>query len=424
MTRTLAAVSDASQALLSSVQSPRDLKALPAEQIPELADEIRAFLIEQVSQTGGHLGPNLGVVELTLAIHRVFTRHGDPIVFDTGHQSYVHKIITGRQDRFPTLRQRGGMSGYPSREESEHDWVENSHASTALSYAAGLARGLQQQGRSGTVGRLRRRRLPHRRHGVGSAQQHRLPRRPAVGHRGQRQRALLHADGRRSGPPPGRLADESALRAVARPDPAQRRPHAGGRRGGVRPAARAEDRAQGRGGAAEHVLRPRTQVRRTDRRSRRGRRRARAAAGQAVRRPGARALPDEEGQRLQGRRRSRRGPVPCGRQDRRPDGSGPRRSRCGQVDRRVLRGTGQAWRARRARGGDQRRHDPPHGTRPLRGRLSRSLPRCRDRRAARGHHGGRAGHDRPASGGRALLHLPQPRLRPGSDGRRAAPSAE
>ena len=137
--------------LLSSIQSPRDLQALPAEQLEELAAEIRAFLIEQVSQTGGHLGPNLGVVELTLAIHRVFDSPRDPIVFDTGHQSYVHKIITGRQDRFPTLRQRGGLSGYPSAEESEHDWVENSHASTALSYAAGLARGLQQQGRAGTV---------------------------------------------------------------------------------------------------------------------------------------------------------------------------------------------------------------------------------------------------------------------------------
>ena len=123
----------------------------PRIRLEELADEIRAFLIEQVSQTGGHLGPNLGVVELTMAIHRVFDSPRDPIVFDTGHQSYVHKIITGRQDRFPTLRQRGGLSGYPSREESEHDWVENSHASTALSYAAGMARGLQQQGQSGTV---------------------------------------------------------------------------------------------------------------------------------------------------------------------------------------------------------------------------------------------------------------------------------
>ncbi len=150
MTRTLAAVPSEST-LLSSIQSPRDLQALPADQLEELAAEIRAFLIEQVSQTGGHLGPNLGVVELTLAIHRVFDSPRDPIVFDTGHQSYVHKIITGRQTGFPTLRQRGGLSGYPSAEESEHDWVENSHASTALSYASGLARGLQQQGKAGTV---------------------------------------------------------------------------------------------------------------------------------------------------------------------------------------------------------------------------------------------------------------------------------
>jgi 1-deoxy-D-xylulose-5-phosphate synthase len=140
-----------SESLLNCITSPRDLQALPAEQLEDLAAEIRTFLIEQVSQTGGHLGPNLGVVELTLAVHRVFDSPRDPIVFDTGHQSYVHKIITGRQDRFGTLRQRGGLSGYPSAAESEHDWVENSHASTALSYAAGLARGLQQRGRNGTV---------------------------------------------------------------------------------------------------------------------------------------------------------------------------------------------------------------------------------------------------------------------------------
>ncbi len=137
--------------LLRTITTPRDLKALPAEQLPGLAAEIREFLIEQVSQTGGHLGPNLGVVELTLAVHRVFDSPRDPVVFDTGHQSYVHKMLTGRQDLFPTLRQRGGLSGYPSRAESEHDWVENSHASTSLSYSAGLARGLQQQGRNGTV---------------------------------------------------------------------------------------------------------------------------------------------------------------------------------------------------------------------------------------------------------------------------------
>jgi 1-deoxy-D-xylulose-5-phosphate synthase len=108
-------------------------------------------LIEQVSQTGGHLGPNLGVVELTIAVHRAFESPQDPILFDTGHQAYVHKVLTGRQDRFPTLRQRGGLSGYPNRAESEHDWIENSHASTGLSYADGLAKALRQQGRPGTV---------------------------------------------------------------------------------------------------------------------------------------------------------------------------------------------------------------------------------------------------------------------------------
>ena len=316
---TLAAVSSESS-LLSSIQSPRDLKALPAEQLQELAAEIRAFLIEQVSQTGGHLGPNLGVVELTLAIHRVFDSPRDPIVFDTGHQSYVHKIITGRQDRFPTLRQRGGLSGYPSRggvrarlgrELPRLDRAVLRGRAGSRTAAAGAHRHRR---------RLRRRRLPHRWHGLGGAQQHRRRRRPAAGHRGQRQRSLLHADRRRTGPAPGRPAHQPAVRAAARPDPAQCRPHAAGRGGRVRPAARAQDRAQGRGRAAEHVLRPRAEVRRSDRRSRRGRGGAGAPAGQAVRRAGARALPDQEGQRLQGRRGPRRGPLPRGRQDRRPDG--------------------------------------------------------------------------------------------------------
>jgi len=137
--------------LLSSVQSPSDLRTLTAEQLVQLSTEIRTFLVQNVSQTGGHLGPNLGVVELTLAIHRVFDSPTDPVVFDTGHQSYVHKMLTGRQDLFPGLRQRGGLSGYPSRAESEHDWVENSHASTALSYAEGLAKAKRLQGQPGTV---------------------------------------------------------------------------------------------------------------------------------------------------------------------------------------------------------------------------------------------------------------------------------
>jgi 1-deoxy-D-xylulose-5-phosphate synthase len=144
-------MSAARDGLLSSIHSPEDLRELTPDQLRELSLEIRSFLIENVSQTGGHLGPNLGVIELTIAVHRVFHSPRDPIIFDTGHQSYVHKILTGRQDQFPTLRQRHGLSGYPSQTESEHDWVENSHASTALSYADGLAKAIRLQRKGGTV---------------------------------------------------------------------------------------------------------------------------------------------------------------------------------------------------------------------------------------------------------------------------------
>ncbi|MCX4750623.1 1-deoxy-D-xylulose-5-phosphate synthase [Kitasatospora sp. NBC_01287] len=131
--------------LLSSIHGPADLRRLPANRMPQLAQEIRDFLIEAVSRTGGHLGPNLGVVELTIALHRVFDSPRDRILFDTGHQTYVHKLLTGRQD-FSRLRARGGLSGYPSRAESEHDVIENSHASTVLGYADGIAKAHQIQG--------------------------------------------------------------------------------------------------------------------------------------------------------------------------------------------------------------------------------------------------------------------------------------
>jgi 1-deoxy-D-xylulose-5-phosphate synthase len=126
--------------LLTQVTGPGDLRRMGTAELTELAVEIRDFLVAKVSRTGGHLGPNLGVVELTLALHRVFDSPTDRILFDTGHQAYVHKMVTGRQDGFELLRQRGGLSGYPSRAESEHDLIENSHASTALSYADGLAK--------------------------------------------------------------------------------------------------------------------------------------------------------------------------------------------------------------------------------------------------------------------------------------------
>ena len=131
--------------LLESISGPADLKALPAGQLGQLADEIRSFLVDSVARTGGHLGPNLGVVELTIAMHRVFDSPRDAIVFDTGHQSYVHKLLTGRHD-FTGLRTRGGLSGYPSRAESEHDVVENSHASTSLSWADGIAKARRLKG--------------------------------------------------------------------------------------------------------------------------------------------------------------------------------------------------------------------------------------------------------------------------------------
>ena len=134
--------------MLESIKSPADVKALDIAQLISLSEEIRQFLIEKVSKTGGHLGPNLGVVELTLAIHRIFDSPRDVVLFDTGHQSYVHKILTGRAADFDGLRQRGGIAGYPNRSESEHDVIENSHASTALSWGDGISYGFAQTGQT------------------------------------------------------------------------------------------------------------------------------------------------------------------------------------------------------------------------------------------------------------------------------------
>ncbi|WUD72628.1 1-deoxy-D-xylulose-5-phosphate synthase [Streptomyces sp. NBC_00510] len=133
-------------ALLTRIKGPRDLDRLSPEQLVELAGEIRTFLVDEVSKTGGHLGPNLGVVELTIALHRVFDSPQDKVLWDTGHQSYVHKLLTGRQD-FSKLKSKGGLSGYPSRAESEHDVIENSHASTVLGWADGLAKANEQLGK-------------------------------------------------------------------------------------------------------------------------------------------------------------------------------------------------------------------------------------------------------------------------------------
>ncbi|MGP0031306.1 MAG: 1-deoxy-D-xylulose-5-phosphate synthase [Acidimicrobiales bacterium] len=135
--------------ILQSIETPADIKELSPEQLTVLAEEIRTFIVDTVTTTGGHLGSNLGAVELTLALHRVFDSPRDVVLWDTGHQAYVHKLITGRRFGFKTLKQAGGMSGYPNRAESEHDWIENSHASTALSYAHGLANAFALGGDAG-----------------------------------------------------------------------------------------------------------------------------------------------------------------------------------------------------------------------------------------------------------------------------------
>lgn len=132
--------------LLDSINSPADLEHLSIEELDQLASEIREFIVETVNARGGHLGSNLGVVEITLALHRVFRSPHDIILWDTGHQAYVHKLLTGRRDDFTKLRQEQGLSGYPCRNESDHDWIENSHASTVVSYAHGLATALNQKG--------------------------------------------------------------------------------------------------------------------------------------------------------------------------------------------------------------------------------------------------------------------------------------
>lgn len=139
-------IEERADGLLATLHSPQGLRAMEPDQLAQLAVEIRDFLVRKVSRTGGHLGPNLGVVELTLALHRVFQSPHDRLLFDTGHQAYVHKLVTGRQDGFDLLRQRGGLSGYPNQGESEHDLIENSHASTALSYADGLAKAYALRG--------------------------------------------------------------------------------------------------------------------------------------------------------------------------------------------------------------------------------------------------------------------------------------
>jgi 1-deoxy-D-xylulose-5-phosphate synthase len=137
--------------ILDTINGPEDLRKLPADQLPRLATEIRAMMLDVVSKNGGHLSANLGVVEITLALHRVFDTPADKIIWDVGHQSYAHKIITGRRDRFRGLRQRGGILGFPDREESPYDVYNVGHACTALSAALGMAVATASSPSSGTA---------------------------------------------------------------------------------------------------------------------------------------------------------------------------------------------------------------------------------------------------------------------------------
>ncbi len=197
--------------LLESITGPGDLRGLSDDQLVALAAEIRDLLVETCSRVGGHLGPNLGVVELTLAIHRTFDSPRDRVVFDTGHQAYVHKLLTGRAGDFDGLRKEGGLSGYPSQGESPHDIVENSHASTALSYADGLAKAYAIRGEDrhtvavigdgALTGGMAWEALNNI--AVAAQQQAR--------DRGQRQRPLLHPDHRRAGHRADQPAHQPAL---------------------------------------------------------------------------------------------------------------------------------------------------------------------------------------------------------------------
>ena len=293
--------------ILEHIDSPADLRSLTPEELALLAAEIRTFIVDAVTVTGGHLGSNLGVVELTLALHRTFDSPRDVLLWDTGHQAYVHKLVTGRRTAFAQLRQADGLSGYPNRAESEHDWVENSHASTILSYAHGLASAFELQGSQRRVvavvgdGAL-----------TGGMAYEALNN---LGHSGKPVLIVLNDNGRSYAPDglapvaePDPSPAQSGLRACppAHPPPPPRAPRC--RRPRLLGRARLHQRPP-RSGHSPHLLRgPRHPLRRTHRRPRH--RRGRAGAGQRhrVARPHRRPRPHPEGARLCPGRRGR-GPA-------------------------------------------------------------------------------------------------------------------
>ena len=401
--------------LLQRIDSPSDLRGLDAAELEQLAREIRAFIVRAVAATGGHLGSNLGVVELTLALHRTFDSPRDVILWDTGHQAYVHKLVTGRRDGFSALRQAGGLSGYPSRSESPHDWIENSHASTVLSYAHGLVsafeRGPDPERRVVAVvgdGAL-----------TGGMAYEALNN---LGHAGKRLLIVLNDNGRSYAPTVSRLSDSLIkLRLSPRYVAERKRLERllGRLPGGLADYLHALP-AQRPGGlphraAAAGLLRvPGRALHRPHRRPRHRRHGGGVRARHRLRRPDRGARRHPEGPRLPAGR-GRRREEPARHRHVRPPGRPAARDAAGPppLHRRVRRGP---LRPRRGRPRDRRAHRRdagPDRAAAVRRPPPRPHPRRRHRRAAHGDRRRRHGDGRPAAGRRRLLDVPLAGVRPG-----------
>ena len=368
--------------MLEQIRGPADLQHLSQSQLSDLADEIRQFLIHKVAATGGHLGPNLGVVELTLALHRVFDSPHDPIIFDTGHQAYVHKMLTGRCHDFDTLRKKDGLSGYPSRAESDHDWVESSHASSALSYADGLAKAFELTGhRNRHVvavvgdGALTGGMCWEALNNIAAA------RRPVV--------IVVNDNGRSYAPTIGGFADHLA---ALRLQPGYEKLLEEGRkavRGVPVIGELCYQCMHSIKAGIKDALSPQVmftdlgaEVRRADRRPRRARGGGRAAQRPRLQRPGDRARRHPQGHGLRARE-NRRGRADALHGRHRPaDRAGHQGPRTG-LDVDVLRGADQVRRQAPRHRGDHRRDAGPDGSDRVREAVPRPVVRRRHRRTAR-----------------------------------------
>ena len=418
--------------ILETIKQPADLRRLSYAELDDLAGEIRDFIVMTVSETAGHLGSNLGAVELTLALHRVFDSPRDAILWDTGHQAYVHKLVTGRQSVFNTLRQQGGLSGYPSRAESEHDFVENSHASTILSYAYGLAAARDTAVAAGDAEVASR---PAGRRIVAVIGDGSMTGGMAyealnnLGHSGRGVIIVLNDNGRSYAPTVSNLSKsltqvrlnpvymrrqksfEALVRSVPLVGPRCRQGHGG-----------TEGRDPRDVGAGDVLRAARRALHGSGRRARRRSAREGVAQRGRVRRADRAARADPEGARLPARRgRRREAPPRCA--GVRPGGRASALG-AGRVHAGVRRGDDQRGRGQREGGRDHRGHARPDRIAALPGALARSLLRRRHRRAARGHRGDRHGDGRAAPRRRHLLDVHEPRVGPGHVRLRAPPAAD